>query len=133
MGRKERSLRERWFTVAISSDIVPILDFSVVEAISELNPAASHAGNVIFRDIDNLLGIIVSSADGDIIEDVGDRGVIVCGTLYSDLPGYLDESVIYFRSTPQSMWRQEIRLSTVSLATGKSLSTDNRDEEGSQQ
>jgi hypothetical protein len=64
-----------------------------------------------------LLAVVVGSADGDVVEDVGDGGVIVGGALHPDLSRHLLERVVHLGSPAQTVGGQEVGLSSVGLGS----------------
>ena len=54
-------------------DVVPVFDLGVVEGVGELEPAPSHLDVVSLRDEHVLLAGVVENAQGDVVDDVGQR------------------------------------------------------------
>lgn len=64
-----------------------------------------------------MLTVVVGSADGDVVENVGDGGVIVGGALHPDLSRHLLEGVVHLGSPAQTVRGQEVGLSSIGLGS----------------
>ena len=72
-------------TVSIASKIISILNFGIVESISKLDPSSTNLDIISLGYLDNLFGVIVGSANGDIIEDISDCRLIIRSSFDSKL------------------------------------------------
>lgn len=100
-------------TIGVAGEVDPVLDFGVVKLVGEFDSASGDIDELLGRDGDVLLAVVVVCAHDDVRQYVCDGGDVVGDGFNSDLGGDFVECFINFGSPSQSVGRQEIGLGFV--------------------
>lgn len=70
MGPRILSLHNRRITISVASNVVSVLNFGIVELVSELYFSACDPNFISIRDNGLLVVIVVNHIKGDVVEDI---------------------------------------------------------------